>query len=209
MRPLHTGRALPSISAGPYCFEQLTLKEKSVAIILSDAAGNADTNALIESLHQLQFRIAFMGAVANASLPSARVPNSTDWPVQGPFDDLPRLDAVISFSDDALPLLKPALLHLRASVHVAETAPAFIEIFQSLNQSMGSMGRMRNDVTLPPCHQALLIETGPSSEYSSAIGCYGQHLALRVIRVKGTYRTRPYTDPLIIELARRHLEMWA
>jgi hypothetical protein len=217
MHPLQSSRALPSLStalvgslpaAGSYCFEQLTHEERSVVVILSDAIASADKNALTQSLHQLQFRTSFIGAEANASSHSALVTNCPGcWP-QSKFDETWHQNAVISFGDESLPLLKPVLSHFRASVHIAETAQAFIELIESLSESKNSTGQIANDVTLLPDHHALLIETGPPSGYSTATKCLGRQSSLRVIRARSAYRVRPYSDPLIIELARRHLEMW-
>lgn len=202
------GLVSSSSATRPHCFEQEAQEERSVVVILSDPVNIADTNALTQSLQQLQFRTAFIGADAIASLRSAPEPNRPCWWLKGEFDDLRRPDAVISFGDESLRLLKPALLHLKASVHVAEAAQAFIKLFESLAQSMCCDSNLPKDEALMPDHHALLIETGPPGDYSTATSGLGHQPGLRVIRVNSAYWNHPYADPLIIELARRHLEMW-
>lgn len=192
-----------------YSSDDCEQTERSVLVVLPRGVAISEADSLSQSLAQLEFRVAFVGSESSSSpwraigaKPSSRRPLAS-------LDDIDGCDAVISFGDESLHVLKRFIPHLRASVHVGAAALALGEITASMDKatelgftcSTGRKGAQR--------HRALLLDTGHIGNHDIPAGATRPLEELAVLQVDGLQHNHPYSDPLIIELARRHLSMWS
>lgn len=183
--------------------------ERSVLVILPGDVGISEADALAQSLEQLEFRVALVGAESSARPPHGAEPDATLPPHKAIAGDLDEWDAAISFGDESLHLLTHIIPRVRASVHVGAAALAFDEIVASLGWAMKGEAICGDGDRAPGRHKALLLDTGSIRLHATPTHALRHRQELPVLRVNAFHQNRPYADPLIIELARRHLAMWS
>lgn len=189
--------------------DQSELTGRSVLVVLPNGVSISEAASLVQSLEQLEFHVAFFEPESSSS--SWRTNDSE------PFSRLPLAfldgfdgwDAVISFGDESLPVLKGAFPRLRASVHVGAAALALDEIMASPDRATELGRTCFTDRKRAQRHKALLLDTGSVGNHGIPTGAARHLEKLAVLQVDRLHHNRPYADPLIIELARRHLSMWS
>lgn len=192
-----------------YFSDQSERAERSVLVALPKGVAISEADSLAHSLTQLELRVAFVEPESSSNLwrevesePSSRLPLTF-------LDDIDGYDAVISFGVESLYILKNAIPRLRASVHVGAAALALGEIIVSLKRTTESGRMCSTDRKGAQRHKALLLDTRSVGSHDIPTRAARSLDGLSVLQVDEIHHDRPYADPLIIELARRHLSMWS
>lgn len=183
--------------------------ERAVLVLLPDGVAIAEADLLAQSLAQLEFRVAFLESEHSSGRWRAIDAKPSSRPPRAFPDDIGGYDAAISFGDESLRVLKSAIPGLRASVHVGAAAVAFGEINAALDGGTEWTRRCATDAEGAQGHKALLLYTGSAGSHRIPMGGTQLLGELSILQVDRLHHDRPYADPLIIELARRHLSMWS
>lgn len=181
----------------------------SVLVVLPSGVAISEAALLSKSLEQLEFRVTFFES--GGSINSGRSSDSTlssRWPLPL-LDDIDGCNSVISFGSESLHVLTRSIPRLRASVHVGAATPALGEIISSLNRTTESGRICSTDRIGARHHKALLLDIGSVGSRVMPTDAVRLLDELSILQVDRIHHTRPYADPLIIELARRHLSMWS